>query len=190
MNTPAHAVLNLLLLGRRGNADHLPPIVLGAVLPDLPAMLFYACEKLVRGTPESVIWSQAYHHPGWQMAFDLVHSLPLHALGAIVARRAGARRATLLFLSMVLHAVADLALHHDDAHRHLYPFSDWRFRSPVSYWDPAHYGLYVAPLEGLLVIAGCIVLMRRLRGAGPRLAVGVLGAVYLAYLGYVFLTWA
>lgn len=90
---------------------------------------------------------------------------------------------------MGVHVAGDLPLHHDDAHRHLFPFSDWRFESPVSYWDPAHYGGYVAALETLLVAVGCAVLFRRFRTPALRGLVVVLGAVYAFYWGYVFLVW-
>lgn len=38
--------------------------------------------------------------------------------------------------SLLLHACADFPLHHDDAHRQFYSFSDFRFASPISYWGP------------------------------------------------------
>ena len=53
---------------------------------------------------------------------------------------------------MALHVPEDLFLHHDDGHRHFYPLSQWRYSSPVSYWDPNHYGKIVAPLEALAVV--------------------------------------
>ena len=62
--------------------------------------------------------------------------------------------------SMTLHCLADLALHREDAHGHLFPLSDWRFTSPVSYWDPAHYGLIFAACELVLVAVGSIWLLR------------------------------
>ena len=35
-------------------------------------------------------WSDAYFEPGWQAFFDLFNSLPLIALGAVIAWRARA----------------------------------------------------------------------------------------------------
>jgi hypothetical protein len=140
MNTPAHLAINLLVLARR-----LPPkaqlaVVAGALLPDLPMFWFYFYEKVVASKPESIIWEKAYFDSGWQNFFAVFNSAPL-LLGAIALssiRRA--RMWTLLFVSMLAHILLDFPLHREDAHRHVYPFTDWRFFSPVSYWDLHHYG--------------------------------------------------
>ena len=53
----------------------------------------------------------------------------------------------------LLHLTFDLPFHHDDDHPHFWPFSDWRFTSPLSYWDPAHDGRVIALAEvGLAVV--------------------------------------
>jgi hypothetical protein len=63
--------------------------------------------------------------------------------------------------SGLLHHAFDFALHADDAHRHLWPLSNWRLESPVSYWDPAHYGTIVAPMEAALALGLALVLRKR-----------------------------
>ncbi|RMH17821.1 MAG: hypothetical protein D6696_14700 [Acidobacteria bacterium] len=189
MNTPAHAVVNLLLLSRRRRPEELAPITAGAVLPDLAMVVFYACQKAA-GTAERVIWSERYFAPAWQSFFDLWNSLPLIAVGLLVARWLGRRRWALLFASMGLHALEDLPLHHDDAHRHFFPFSDWRFASPISYWDPARHGGLVTLLEIALVAVAVPLLLRRHPGRGPRVLVLALAAVYALYFAYVFAVWA
>jgi hypothetical protein len=57
-----------------------------------------------------------------------------------------------LGLSLVCHSLLDFPVHHDDAHRHFFPFSNYRFFSPFSYWDPNHYGRIVALIEMTLVL--------------------------------------
>lgn len=188
MNTPAHAVANLLVLGRRNRTQEVMPIVSGALLPDAPMLVFYAWQKLA-AVSEAVIWSQAYHAPRWQAFFDLFNSLPLIALALIVARLAAAPRWTSFFASMGLHALADLPLHNGDAHRHLWPFSDWRFASHVSYWDPAHHGGWVSLAEIALVAVGSVWLWRRHPEVGPRRLVVALAIVYLLYWGFVAVVW-
>jgi hypothetical protein len=55
--------------------------------------------------------------------------------------------------SLICHSLLDLPVHHDDAHRHFFPLSDYRFISPLSYWDPSHYGQFVALAEVLVILA-------------------------------------
>ena len=81
---------------------------------------------------------------------------------------------------MLLHSAFDLPLHHDDAHRHFFPLSDVRFASPLSYWDPAHYGNPMALLELGLVCGASIWLWARFPSRPARAA--LLGVIGL-YLG-------
>jgi hypothetical protein len=131
--TPAHALVNWLILGRRDRPQTTAAIVAGSLFPDLPMFAFYAYQKLLR-TPDSDIWGRVYFDSAWQAFFDVFNSIPLIALCLLVTWRLAAIRWTVLFAAMGLHVVFDLPLHQDDAHRHFFPLSDWRFVSPVSYW--------------------------------------------------------
>lgn len=189
MNTPAHAVLNLWILGRKERPETALPIVIGSVLPDVPMVLFYAWAKLIAGQPEGEIWSRAYFEWQGRWTIDLLHSLPLTLAALFLAWRFGLPRLTALFAGMVLHIPGDFFLHHDDAHRHFFPFSDWRFESPVSYWDPRHYGRIVGPLELAAVVAGCVVLFRHYESRAARTVIAAVMALYSLYLGYVLWVW-
>jgi hypothetical protein len=63
----------------------------------------------------------------------------------------------------LLSVIEDLLLHHEDAHAHFWPFSDYRFASPVSYWNPAYYGQIASTLELLLVSAASFWTWRHLK---------------------------
>ncbi len=174
-------------------------------------LVFYVWERLVRGMSEGRIWSERYFDPGWQVVFDIPSSIPLLvlALGLVVlfgrrtasaglgpesgvasGLRGGWRTAPALFVaSMILHALGDLPLHREDAHRHFFPFSDWRFTSPVSYWDPEHFGGYAALGEVVLVLAVSVFLFRRYRGRGRWLVAGV-GGIYALFIGFALLMWS
>jgi hypothetical protein len=183
MNTPSHIIANLALLGRPAAPQANWPIAIGAILPDLPIFLFYAWARSVAQLPENQIWSETYFEPGWQVVFALSHSIPLALLGRAIAYAFQHSISMALFGSMVLHDLADLPVHHDDAHRHFYPLSDYRFMSPVSYWDRDHYGAIIALLELILVAIATIILIQRRRscwGSGLLLATNAFYAV-----GYV-----
>ena len=192
MNTPAHVVLNLLVVGRGPRSDRPQPwlpVLLGALVPDLPMVVFYAIERGLLGTPEHVVWDQAYFEEGWQLFIDAFNSLPLIGLGLLVAWRRRCVALQLFFLSMGLHAATDLLVHHDDAHRHFLPLSTWRFRSPVSYWDPQHFGQVFAAAEALFVAGGCALLLRRDRPRPVRWVAGFTAAAYVAFAVFAIRMW-
>ncbi|MFQ5598590.1 MAG: hypothetical protein ACE5GK_11125 [Nitrospiria bacterium] len=192
MNTPAHAVLNLLILGRKNRPKRCLPIVVGALAPDMPMFFFYFYEKIILHEREDAIWSERYFDADWQGFFNLFNSLPLMLLGMLIAARSGATWLVLFFFSMILHVFEDLPLHHADAHAHahFFPFSDWRFQSPVSYWNPSYYGHIVAPMEGVAVLVGSIFLLRRDRSPWAKTLIGGLLAVYLVYWVYAIWVWS
>ena len=188
MNTPGHAVVNLALLGRGDRPEWSWPIVAGAVLPDVPIFVFFIWERFVRGMPDRLIWTERYFDPAWQRAFDVPHSIPL-ALAAWILTRRAYPAAAMLFASVVVHAIVDLPLHHDDAHRHFLPFSAWRYASPVSYWDPTRHGAIAALAELVAVTIAAVVVWRRLataqrdpsrrHGTAARAALIVVVALYV-----------
>ena len=163
MNTPAHAIFNLALLGKKERPQWNPLIIWGALIPDLAMFGFYFWLTAMTDMPAGQIWSVEYFRPGWQTLFDLFNSIPLALLGLgamVYVQRQGI---ALLFASIILHALEDLPVHHDDAHRHFWPLSNFRFESPVSYWAPDHYGGIVGALEIGLVLIASLYVFRRVR---------------------------
>ncbi len=89
MNTPAHLILNALVLGRRHWQPHWLPITAGALIPDLPMVAFYFYQRVVAGNPEPFIWGHAYFEPSWQAFFDVFNSLPLIGVACCSRSRSG-----------------------------------------------------------------------------------------------------
>ena len=156
MNTPSHAILNLALLGKETFPQANLIIVFGGILPDIPIFLFYGWAKLIAKLPEGKIWSEAYYHPVVQDIVALFHSIPIAVLGWLIAYLYGWKPLQLLCLSLILHSLFDLPVHNDDAHRHFFPLTNYRFISPISYWDPQHYGRIVAGFEVLFVFLATV----------------------------------
>ena len=93
---------------------------------------FYLWQRLVEGHGEASIWSDLYFRPEWQNLFDIFNSVPLMLVGLAVAALLRRRASMLFFASMLLHVGLDLPFHVEDAHRHFYPLSEWRFESTLS----------------------------------------------------------
>ncbi len=163
MNTSAHAIFNLALLGRKDRPQWNPLIIWGALIPDLAMFGFYFWLSAATDIPARQIWDVEYFRPSWQLLFDFFHSIPLGLLGLSVMLYAQRQGIALLFASIVLHALEDLPVHHDDPHRHFWPLSNFRFESPISYWDPNHYGAIVGTLETGLMLIASIYVFRRVR---------------------------
>lgn len=184
MMTPGHAIINLMLLRQAAYPPPYGAIALGAIAPDLPIFAFYFISKFGQQLSETQIWTQAYYDPEWQRIFSLAHSIPLAAIVLLACAYFSWQPGVFLSLSAMLHSLCDLPVHHDDAHRHFYPFSNYRFVSPISYWDPEHHGRLVAAIELLVVAALSGFLINEFRSW---FAKGVFVAIDLAYI-YFYLS--
>ena len=160
MHTPAHIAASLFAWPKETRWIDASAVVFGAVLPDISMFFFYGYQKAI-GTAESEIWGTLYFEANWQYFFDVFNSIPIAIVLFLVFRRLNIRWLQLLFASACLHMLCDLPVHHNDGHRHFLPLSNWRFESPVSYWDPEHFGLIFAAFELLFAIAALVYVMRK-----------------------------
>ena len=103
----------------------------------------------------------------------------LWGIALVIAMMMRSRVAIALCGAAMLHLVLDFGLHHDDGRAHFWPISDWIFQSPVSYWDPAHYGNWVGPIEIVLALAACAWKWRRYTGWRMRSLIATLGTLQL-----------
>ena len=189
MNTPAHVVLSLLCMGRSDRRPTLKPLILGALLPDAPMVVFFMVERFIFNRSQDYIWGTAYFLPHWQNFIDAFNSIPIMLIGLGISVWQKSLFGKLFFLSMLLHVAGDLPLHHDDGHSHFFPLTDWKFVSPVSYWDVNHHGGIVAVLEVLFVIAASGMLIRNYSSLKAKIGIGIMGGLYLAFLIYAIVTW-
>lgn len=188
MHLPSHALVNLTALDQWTEPELRPYVLLGAVGPDLPVLAFYFVCRFLFGMSDETIWQDLYYEDRWFNVFATFHSIPV--TGAICAAGValGLPWLALLAGSMVLHNVADLPLHAEDAHRHFYPLSNYRFKSPISYWNPQFWGRVVAAGEVLLLVACSAFMYPRLVTWWAKASVLAVNFVYLGcyaafYLG-------
>jgi hypothetical protein len=119
-------------------------------VPDVPAIAFHVYYRLIRRWPEDVIQRADTVH-FWRTATMVLHAFPiwLVVLGVALWRRSVL--VSVFAASVLLHAALDLPVHHGDAIRQFWPISDYRFISPVSYWDPNVFAAWMKPIEVALL---------------------------------------
>ncbi|MEM9568834.1 MAG: hypothetical protein AAF974_11065 [Cyanobacteria bacterium P01_E01_bin.34] len=184
MNTPSHVIYNMAMWGTE-RQRHRFPVFLGAIAPDVPIFAFYAIAKFA-GYSDSDIWRDLYFQSWVQDLLAPFHAIPLIGLGVVIAWRRQAGTWLAFFISAMLHVLFDFPVHNSDAHRHFFPLSNYRFISPISYWDPDHYGRIIAPLELLSVLVLTLFLYRSVRSRWGRGLLVSVNAVYLAGCVYFY----
>jgi hypothetical protein len=150
--------VSLALLTRRdpGAAPH---VTAGAALPDVPGILLWIVAGLLRGKPDAEVWAIA-RGPVFEELSAPFHAVPLAlAIGAVAWWRKRTRWVAFA-ASLLLHDLMDLPVHGQDAHRHFWPLTSWRFTSPLSYWDLAHHAALVAVVEASVVGIASVVVWR------------------------------
>lgn len=188
MMTQTHLLVASALFARPGQRLRNVAVVLGSLVPDAAIYVLFAWSKAMQ-IPERTVWDELYWQEPWQSWTAAGNSIPLYAvllLAGIILLRAvpGLFKVglflTFLALAALSHIAADFPFHVHDAHRHFWPLSDWKFISPVSYWDPAHHGSLFQIFEVALGLALAVLLFRRFKALWARLALGLLIIAYIA----------
>ncbi len=103
-----------------------------------------------------------YSEPVFVIAHNVLHAplviLGLYGVAQVAVRRGRPRMGNGLkafALGCAVHTAVDIPVHHNDGPLLLFPF-EWslRFASPVSYYDPDHYGSILAPLDAAITVVG------------------------------------
>ena len=187
MMTQTHLLVGTALLTKPDQWLRNTGVIVGSLLPDAAIFVLFGWSKLV-GIEERRVWDELYWQEPWRTWVAAQNSVLLYGALAIVAvlmLRAvrGLFRIGLFLLFLAAAALAHIALdfpvHHHDAHRHLWPLSDWTFRSPISYWDPAFHGRTMMVVEAVLAVGLALWLMTRFRAWWVR---GLLALAIVAYI--------
>lgn len=180
MNTPTHMIIGAALAAKREQPESLVAAFAGGLAPDLPliAMVLYATR--VAGMPEGEVFGTLFFSEGWQRVFAVDHSFAIWGVLLGIGYLLRLFPVVAFAGSGLAHAAVDFLTHHSDARQQLWPFTEWKFESPFSYWDAAHFGNVVAPFEALLVLVLAILLVIRVRSLWERLLTVAIAALLLA----------
>jgi hypothetical protein len=198
MNTQTHIIMGAALMGR-GISRKAWAGAAGGIAPDIPMLLIVIALKL-SGMPDRVIFGELYWQNWWQVTNAIGHNFllwgGLTCLGLVMRERQSASvasfdRWTLLACfagSALLHTAIDFICHREDAHMSFWPVTRWKFISPVSYWDPAHFGTYFTLFEVIIGIVLAVILFRQFRARLLRIATVVAILLYAAIPAYFIFT--
>lgn len=151
--------------------------VLGALLPDTFTFFFFIVCGLILHYPGSVMWDDMYFNSAWAIPITLAHSFMLWPLLIATGTYLNWKFLRWLSISALFHAAVDFCVHTDDAYRHLWPLSNWKFHSPISYYNPSEYGQYVSAFDSLLILGLLTFLYTKYTGKWRFLIIGV-GILY------------
>lgn len=188
MQTYSHLIITASLarrLARCGVPVAERALLAGSVLPDAALGALSAGYVLDRRVlrphlPDKTLCSPTYNdlyfnNPWWIAAHNLLHAplliLLLGTIGARFREKNWGRRLAWFAVGCGLHALVDIFTHAGDGPVLLFPL-EWhkRYRSPVSYWDPAHGGRRFRRIERLVdvALAGYLLFDRRRSGTVGR----------------------
>jgi len=179
-------------------------ILLGSLVPDLAIYILYFWSKFKK-IPEQTLWQDVYFTEPMLTITAIGNSLPLYAslllacICIIVVQNkhtqlhshstsnkthywsAVTNSATALFtLAAMTHLLGDFPVHAKDAHPHFWPISNWKFESPISYWDQNHHGQVFSVIEAIFGIVLSVILFRRFKSLMLRALMALAVISYIA----------
>lgn len=186
MITSTHALLSLAILSKRGDRKRNLSVLTGALLPDLAIFLWAPYQAIVNGVSGDEMWNKLYFEPPMQNLIAWFNSVPIYAALALIgflARSKGWGKLLMVFaLAALIHIATDMPVHADDAYRHFWPISDWRFYSPLSYWDIDHHAGWVGKIDVAIAFGCMAVLWQRFSARWIKIVLSITSAFYLAVL--------
>lgn len=191
MLTQSHIAIGLLIAAKSGRRAAITGAILGGIAPDFSMVPMMLVSYFLLGQSMEQIWSVTFYSAPWWTIDQITNSAPLYAIFAAVsalAMRASGHwvpRFMLAFsLTALLHVGFDFLTHASDGHIHFWPFTDFVFSSPVSYWESEHHGRAFGFIEALAGLIAVVVLWRMYSGWVVRTFCGILAL--MSGLGLVF----
>jgi len=209
MMTQTHSLIAVALLAspERSSSQNLA-ILIGSIIPDAAIFGLFFWSKL-NSIPESEVWQKIYFSEPMLTLTAIGNSLPLYvvllcvvavlwsrseSIASVQERVISIKRLknktglkcllnsslALFSIAAITHLMGDFPVHVDDAHAHLWPISDWRFQSPISYWDADHHGRVFSLFEAALGCVLAVIVFRRFKHTRVRTLAGIAVLSYIA----------
>ena len=184
--SPTHTLMALAAFSKKGDAKRNWAVFMGSIIPD--AFIYICAGWLigVKGVTHQRMWNEIYFEAPMQLTASIFNSIPIYiglaALGWGLRKALWAKLLMFFALAALLHIAFDFPLHNDDAYAHFWPFSGWRYISPVSYWDPDHHAGIFRIIEAFIGFGLIVVLMRRFSARWVQVLLAITIMFYAAVL--------
>ena len=184
MNSPTHSLLALALLSKEGHKKRNWAIFIGSVIPDIAIYIWAPYQKFVNGVSGEEMWGKLYFEPPMQNLIAYFNSVPIYAVLTAIGYAARVKlwgKLMMFFgIAALIHIATDLPVHNHDAYKHFWPISDWRFYSPISYYEADLHGRTVSLVETLLAFICMAVLWKRFPARWVKAVLVILAVLYIA----------
>ena len=185
MNSPTHSLLALALLSKKGHTKRNWAVFIGSIVPDLAIYLWAPYQRFVNGVSGTEMWRELYFQPPMQNLIAFFNSIPIYlalaAIGWVLRTKTFGKILLFFALAALIHMATDMPVHSEDAYRHFWPISDWRFYSPLSYWDSDHHSFWVSLIESAIALTCVVVLWRRFPKLWVKILLSLLAVFYIVF---------
>jgi len=189
--SPTHTLLALAVLSKIGDRKRNFAIFSGSAIPDIAIYLWAPYQSIVNGVSGEDMWRVLYFEAPMQNLIAWFNSVPIYTLMAIIGFSARTKtwgKLMLFFaLAALIHMATDLPVHAEDAYRHFWPLSDWRFYSPFSYWDINHHANWVSKIDVAIAFGSIAILWQRFAMRWCRNMLKLTAAIYILILAAPFI---
>ncbi len=183
MNSPTHSLIALAVLSRKGQTRRNWAVFIGSLIPDAFIYLCWVWLTFIDKQTQSKIWDEIYFDAPMQLTASIFNSVPIYLMltitGWIYRARLWGQVLMFFALAALIHIAFDFPVHNHDAYAHFWPFSDWKFFSPLSYYEADHHAVWVSLFETFIAFICIIVLSRRFPKTWTRIILGLLAGLYI-----------
>lgn len=184
MQSPTHTLIALAALSKKNDGKRNWAIFIGSVIPDAFIYLCWIWLTFVKKESQSRIWNDIYFDVPMQITASIFNSIPLYIGLLLLGWWQGAKTwGKIIFFfaaAALIHIAFDFPVHNDDAYAYFRPFTQWRFISPLSYWDGNHHAGIVSVIESLIAAVSIILLWRRFPKLWVKIILLILSLLYAA----------
>jgi len=180
LNTPAHLILGAAAFGKADSRSVTWWALAGGFVPDLSLYVMAGVSLFVLGIAPNHVFGTLYYSDAWQQVFAIDNSFVLWGIALGVAIWRKTPWAIAFTAAALLHLALDFPLHNHDARMHFWPVTDWKFISPISYWEGARGGDIVGAIEVVMVATLAVYLLRLHKDFWLRLTFAALALMQVA----------